>query len=92
MKTVTVIYHQEKEGWWAESTDAPSFFATGPSRDVVRQRVRESLPRVVSDELRYVDVEIAAPAGVVETADFNETHRLSDRDWTLPPDTGTATA
>ncbi len=61
--SITVIFHQEPEGWWAECPDAPSFFATGESREVVRQRVHEHLPRLMaSADLDYVEVEVAASA------------------------------
>jgi len=65
MRIVNVTYHQEKEGWWAESIDAPSFFAAGATRDEVRQHVRDHLPQVVGDVIEeYRDVEIAATTSV----------------------------
>jgi len=69
MRIVNVTYHQEKQGWWAESPDAPSFFAAGSTRDEVRQHVGEHLPRVIGDEIEeYREVEIAATVSLA-TAD-----------------------
>ncbi len=61
MRIVNVTYHQEKEGWWAESVDAPSFFAAGTSRDEVRQHAQEYLPQIIGepiDELREAEFTI----------------------------------
>jgi predicted RNase H-like HicB family nuclease len=68
MRIVNVTYHQEKEGWWAESVDVPSFFATGTSRDEVRQRMQKYLPQIIGepiDEFRETEFPIGpilAPA------------------------------
>ncbi len=51
MRVVNVTYHQEKEGWWAESIDAPSFFAAGATRDEVRQHARDALPRILGEPI-----------------------------------------
>jgi predicted RNase H-like HicB family nuclease len=58
MRIINVTYHQEKEGWWAESADVPSFFAAGASRDEVRQHARQALPEIVGEpveELREAE-------------------------------------
>jgi hypothetical protein len=44
---ITIIYHEEAEGWWAESVDAPGFFAAGATRDEVRHQVYMHLPHVL---------------------------------------------
>ena len=59
---ITVIYHGEPEGWWAESPDAPSFFAAGETREVVRDHARSALPRILGESLDYVEVDIPAAA------------------------------
>jgi predicted RNase H-like HicB family nuclease len=51
MRIVNVIYHQEGTGWWADTPDAPSFFAAGNTRDEVRREVREHLPRVLDGNI-----------------------------------------
>jgi predicted RNase H-like HicB family nuclease len=51
MRIINVTYHQEKEGWWAESVDAPSFFAAGASRDEVRQHAQEYLPEIIGEPI-----------------------------------------
>lgn len=41
---VKVVYHQESDGaWWAESDDAPGFYAAAPSLPVLRDEVRAGL-------------------------------------------------
>lgn len=44
MRTVQVIYHQEPEGWWAESPDVEGFGASGETLEELRDLVREGLP------------------------------------------------
>ena len=51
MQTVNVTYHQAKPGWYARSSDVPSFFATGNTREEVQQEVREYLPRVLGESV-----------------------------------------
>jgi predicted RNase H-like HicB family nuclease len=58
MRIINVTYHQETEGWWAESVDVPTFFAAGASRDEVRQYAQEYLPQIAGgpiDELREAE-------------------------------------
>lgn len=43
MRRVTVIYHWEPEGWWAESPDAPGFSAAGDSLREVQAEAHEGL-------------------------------------------------
>jgi len=45
-----ILYHEEPDGWWAESAEFPSFFAAGDSFDETKLRVREALPRVAGDQ------------------------------------------
>ncbi len=49
-RTAEVIYHQESEGWWAESPGFPSFFAAGATLDETKQRVREVLPKLAGGD------------------------------------------
>jgi hypothetical protein len=66
-RIVNVTYHQEPEGWWAESIDAPSFFATGVTRAEVRRRVAENLPRVLGinpDEIERLVVAEISNSGI----------------------------
>lgn len=49
MTQATVIYHQEDDGWWAESPTFPSFFAAGDSYEETKARVWEALPGVAGD-------------------------------------------
>jgi predicted RNase H-like HicB family nuclease len=68
-RIVNVTYHQEPEGWWAESIDAPAFFATGESRAEVRRRVFEHLPSalgIAPDETpEFQEAEIFVGAALV---------------------------
>jgi predicted RNase H-like HicB family nuclease len=73
MKKVTVIYHEEKRTWWAESPDAESFFATGETLDQVRSRVYESLPGVVDSPIDvFTDVVIQAAGPSLTAPDTHE--------------------
>ena len=58
-RIVNVTYHQEPEGWWAESIDAPAFFATGENRAQVRRRVYEHLPPALGVDPGDVDFQEA---------------------------------
>lgn len=40
---ITIIYHQESDGFWAESPDAPGFTAVAPTMEELEQRVEEGL-------------------------------------------------
>jgi predicted RNase H-like HicB family nuclease len=40
---ITIIYHQEPDGFWAESPDAPGFTAVAPTREELDRRVEEGL-------------------------------------------------
>lgn len=42
--TVRVKYHQEADGWWAESPDVDGFVASGSTLHEVRELTREGLP------------------------------------------------
>lgn len=44
MKTVRVIYHDEAEGWWAESPDVEGWSATGGSYAEVVKLAEEGIP------------------------------------------------
>jgi predicted RNase H-like HicB family nuclease len=46
--TVRVLYHHEKEGWWAESPDLAGWTAAGATFEEVRELVEE-LPMVLED-------------------------------------------
>lgn len=43
MRYVSVIYHWEPEGWWAESPDAAGFSAAGRTYEELRTQAREGL-------------------------------------------------
>ncbi len=40
---ITIIYHKEEDGCWAESPDAPGFTAVAPTMDELERRVEEGL-------------------------------------------------
>jgi predicted RNase H-like HicB family nuclease len=46
MTIAHIVYHQETDGWWAESPEFPSFFAAADTFDDAQERVREALPKV----------------------------------------------
>lgn len=50
MRYATVTYHQEDDGWWAESPDFPSFFAAGDTFEECKARVWEGLRKLSGDK------------------------------------------
>jgi predicted RNase H-like HicB family nuclease len=60
METIRVIYHHEKDGWWAESPDVESWSAAGDGYPEVRQLAVEG----ISFALQYdAQLEHYLPAG-----------------------------
>lgn len=55
MRPVIVRYHQESEGWWAETPDLPTFSAAGATYEEVRNRVHTALPDLVGSPLDIYD-------------------------------------
>lgn len=55
MRSVTVRYHNEPEGWWAETDDLPNYSAAGASFEEVRRLVRLGLPDLLGDEVDFYD-------------------------------------
>jgi predicted RNase H-like HicB family nuclease len=45
---VRVIYHQEPEGWWAESPDVPGWSAAGMTYEEVRALAQDGIPFALS--------------------------------------------
>jgi predicted RNase H-like HicB family nuclease len=43
MTSVSVIYHYEPEGWWADSPDIPGWTATADSVDALRSLAEEGV-------------------------------------------------
>jgi len=48
--TVRVLYHEEPEGWWAESPDVPSWTVAGRTYDEVRELVLEGVSFALASE------------------------------------------
>jgi predicted RNase H-like HicB family nuclease len=40
---IIIIYHEEPDGFWAESPDAPGFTAVAPTREELDRRVEEGI-------------------------------------------------
>jgi len=40
---ITIIYHQESDGFWAESPNAPGFTAVAATMEELERRVKEGL-------------------------------------------------
>jgi hypothetical protein len=51
MKVVTVRYHREPEGWWAETEDLPNYTAAGATYGEVRDFVFRGLPALLNQPL-----------------------------------------
>jgi predicted RNase H-like HicB family nuclease len=58
--TVRVLYHEEPEGWWAESPDVTGWSAAGQTYDEVRQLAEEGVRFALDDET--VEIEHFVPA------------------------------
>lgn len=98
-RIVNVTYHQEPEGRWVESIDAPGFFATGSSRSELRERVSAVLPQLLGltiDEIELREAEISLGSALVplkqpeEWASVSEGLILSWFDGVAVPEPGTA--
>jgi len=48
MSPVRVIYHEEPEGWWAESPDVPGWSAAGETYQEVRALAEAGIPFALS--------------------------------------------
>lgn len=56
MRVVRVRYHQEPEGWWAESNEVAGWTAVGSTFDEVQELAIEGLAEVLGEEV-YVEDE-----------------------------------
>ena len=66
--TVRVLYHNEADGWWAESPDIEGWTITAASYDEVRALVEDGVSFALAsaaedrgetvDEARYADVSL----------------------------------
>lgn len=55
--TVTIIYHREADGWWAESPDAPGYTAAAPSFTEARDQARTGLGfHLERDDLEFTEL------------------------------------
>ena len=64
--TVRVLYHQDPEGWWAESPEIDGWTVAGESYDEVRQLVEDGVSFALAsavedrgesfDEARFADL------------------------------------
>jgi hypothetical protein len=55
VRPVTVRYHHEPEGWWAETDALPNYSAAGASFEAVRDLVRAGLPELLGEPLDFYD-------------------------------------
>jgi predicted RNase H-like HicB family nuclease len=60
MKIVRVIYHHEKDGWWAESPDVEGWSAAGESSAEVAKLAEEGIPFALEHDVK---LEHFVPAG-----------------------------
>jgi predicted RNase H-like HicB family nuclease len=62
MDPIRIIYHEEPEGWWAESPDVEGWSAAGGSYEEVRQLVEEGIPFALERETVELEHYVPAPA------------------------------
>lgn len=55
MRRVTVVIHQEPEGWWAESPDLDGWSAAAESLDALREQIRGGLEFFLDDTVETVE-------------------------------------
>jgi predicted RNase H-like HicB family nuclease len=55
MRDVTVVYHIEPEGYWAESPEVAGFSAAGETLSEVREMAREGLRFHVGPDMALVE-------------------------------------
>ncbi|SRR6266498_2713116 len=72
MRVVAVRYHQEPEGWWAETADLPNYSAAGATYEEVRDLVFRGLPALLDQPIDIredlSDVGIAVPLVVLDSS------------------------
>ena len=56
MRSVRVIYHDDPDGWWAESPEVPGYTGFGDSYEHVRDQMREGLPWFAEEDLMLFHV------------------------------------
>jgi predicted RNase H-like HicB family nuclease len=54
-RRIRMEYHQEPEGWWADSPDLPGFSAAGPTLADVREQAHEGAEYFAGEELTIED-------------------------------------
>ena len=62
MEAVRVIYHQEGDGWWAESPDVEGWSAAGDSLPKVKDLADESLALALGHRVRATHLIAGADA------------------------------
>jgi predicted RNase H-like HicB family nuclease len=50
MHTIRVIYHRERDGWWAESPDVEGWSAAGATYDEVRALAEDGIAFALEDD------------------------------------------
>jgi len=55
MRRITIQYHWEPEGWWADSPDLPGFTAVGDTYEEIRVLVMEGVAEVTEEPFIVVE-------------------------------------
>ena len=61
MRRVTVVFHEERDGWWADSTDMPRYTAFAPTEETLRALVHEGVPFYFEDDAPFEIAEERPP-------------------------------
>src|SRR5882757_994223 len=88
MQIVQVIYHEEPEGWWAESPDVPGYGTTSESLDELRELAREGIPFYLEVEPTEIELDERFPTTVVSSS--MTTTAWNTPAWNAPTPTATA--
>lgn len=55
MRRITIQYHHEREGWWAESPDLAGFSAAAGNFNELRRRTFVALDEVIEEPFLIVE-------------------------------------
>lgn len=55
MRHITIEYHSETDGWWAESPDVQGFSAAAPTFNELRNRTIAALHEIIDTEFLIIE-------------------------------------
>lgn len=83
MRRITIRYHHEREGWWADSPDLPGFSAAGRDFNDLRDRTLAALGEIIEGPYLVVEENRVYRAHETQSTS-NLTDAVSHLDVALP--------